>query len=172
LGALIISNCQQRFWAEFVELSIHIEYLECFYVEAVRLDTSIEVLLAVVSNGSIAGWVIWSKAQFVWAAIIAFSHLVTAIRPHLPYQKRVRSIEALNAELRDLLLDTEEKWYGVSEGLLTDTEIHDLTLEIKRRKQRAVNLYLSPLPLPYNRKYFSKAEKYATQQIKQSYLGG
>lgn len=152
-------------------MKVHVEYLECFYTEAIRLDTSIEILLAVVSNGSIAGWVIWSKAQFIWATIIATSHLVTAIRPHLPYQKRVRSIEALNAELKELLLDTEEKWYEVSEGLLTDVEIHRLTLEIKRRKQRAVNLYLSALPLPHNRKYLSRAGQCAIQHIKQTYPG-
>lgn len=167
-----IINCQERFWSEFTELKVHIEYLECFYLEAVRFDTSVEVFLAFVSNGSIAGWVIWSKAQFIWAAIIALSHLITAVRPQLPYQRRARNLGSLNSELVDLFLYSEEKWYAVSEGQLTDTEIHDLTLEIKRRKQKATNLYLSSSPLPGNKKYLAEAEAKTEKYFKQNYLGG
>ncbi|WP_019498733.1 hypothetical protein [Pseudanabaena sp. PCC 6802] len=71
-----------------------------------------------------------------------------------------------------MLLYAEEKWYAVSEGLLTDAEIHNLTLELKRRKQKAVNLYLSSSPLPDNKKYLTTAETKTEKYFKQNYLGG
>ena len=164
-------NYQQRFWVELIELKAHIYYLESFYLQAVRIETALETFLAVVSNASIAGWVIWSKAQFLWASIIALSHLISAIRPQLPFQKRVRNLEPLINELRDLSLYAEERWYEVSEGLLTNQEINKLTLEIQSRKQKVSNLYLSSIPLPINSKYLSEAGQLTQVYFQKRYPG-
>lgn len=154
-----------------VELQVHIFYLELFYLEAVRLDTSIEIFLAIVSNGSIAAWVIWSKAQFIWASIIALSQLVNAVKPYLPYQRRIRNLESLKIELTELLLQMEAKWYKVSDNQLTDEEIHSLTINMKQRKYQLTSLYLSTTPLPINRKYLAQAEQKANKYFTSNYLG-
>ncbi|MGK7878578.1 MAG: hypothetical protein AB4060_00515 [Crocosphaera sp.] len=137
-----------------------------------RFDTSIQVFLAVVSNGSIAAWVIWSKAQFIWALLIAFSQLVSAVKPYLPYQKRIRNLEPFKLELTNLLLRMEEKWYEIFEGQLTDKEIYTLTIEIKQEKTNLESRYLSTTPLPENKKYLDQAEEKANKYFKRNYFRG
>lgn len=153
-------------------MQIHIYYVDLFYRDAVTNNNYLDILLAIVSNGSIAGWLIWSKAQFVWAALVALSQLITAIRPHLPFQKRSRSLESLNIELTELLLYMEDKLYDVSEGKLNSEEIHHLTLEMQRRKQRALTFYLASDPLPENTKRLAIAQQKAKNFFQQKYLGG
>ncbi len=155
-----------------VQLRIDIFYLDCFYLEAVRFDTSIEIFLAIVSNGSIAAWVIWSKAQFIWASIIALSQLVNAIKPYLPYQRRVRNLEPLKIALTELLLQMEEKWYQVSEGQLSDEEIYSLIMELKRQQVKLTNFHLSMTPLPQNQNYFTQAEQKANEYFNLNYIRG
>ncbi len=137
-----------------------------------RLDTWIQIFLAVVSNGSIAAWVVWSKAQFIWAFIIALSQLVNAIKPYLPYQRRIRNLEPFKLELTNLLLRMEGKWYEIIEGQLNTQEIYTLTIEIKQEKANLESRYLSTTPLPENKKYLDKAQQKANNYFKRNYLGG
>lgn len=62
---------------------------------------------------------------------------------------------------------SERKWYAVSSGDLTDEEIHDLTFEVKRRKQEAEEEHLSK-PLPNKPGLREKAER-ETERYFQSF---
>lgn len=65
----------------------------------------------------------------------------------------------------------EVKYYKVADNQLTDEEIHNLTMEIKQRKNRLISLYLATSPLPLNRKYLTQAEQKADHYFTRNYLG-
>jgi hypothetical protein len=111
---------QYRFWQELVQLKINICYLQHFQLDAQSRENALNIFLAAASNGSIATWAIWGKASMLWAVIIGASQFVTAIRPYLPYQNRLKAVSALIRELEDLFLYAEHKWYSIAEGTLSN----------------------------------------------------
>lgn len=163
---------QQRFWNQLIQLKGHALYLNLYHLNSERMDNSLSILLAVASNGSIAGWAIWNKAQFIWAVIIAGAQLVNAIRNFLPYQRRMKSLAELAVEVQEILLFAESRWYSVSEGELTSRQIHDLILEIKRRENAAENKHLKRSPLPRKPRLVTAAEKLANEYFATMYGSG
>ncbi len=163
---------QRRFWQELVQLRIHIYYLQRYHVAQERYETHLNMFLAITSNGSIVTWAIWGEWPMVWAAIIGLSQLLNAIRPYLPYKRRMRAIAALNRELEDLALYAEHKWYAVSEGRLTDEQIHEETIELKRKKSKAEDIHLGSSPLPRNDDFLQEAERQAQTYFHMNYAVG
>ena len=54
------------------------------------LDTALNVILAIASSGSIAGWTIGDEYAIYWGGFIALSQRITAIKPLFPFQHTVR----------------------------------------------------------------------------------
>lgn len=68
-----IHEYQHRFWQELVQLRVHIYYLHQYHIAAERIETRLNMFLAITSNGSIATWAIWGKWPIVWTIIIGLS---------------------------------------------------------------------------------------------------
>ena len=92
------------------------------------------MVLAIASSSSIGAWAIWREYSWVWAGIIAFSQVVTAATPFLPYKKIIKSYSALIHELEDLMIKSESKWHAISDGKLTSSEINKARFYIRATK--------------------------------------
>lgn len=148
---------QERYWKELFQLKVHVNYLDIYLEKTEKFENSINIFLAITSSSSICGWVIWQKYGFVWAIIIAASQLVTAIKMYLPYKQRLKILSGLIHEFEELLHYCELKWYDVSEGKLTEEEIHNLQFEIRKRKNRSLKKHVGSTTLPEKNKYFEMA---------------
>lgn len=152
---------QQRYWKELYQLKVHLNYLELYMEDSEFKDKVVSVFLALTSSTSIAGWVIWQEAAIVWAVIIASSQVVSAIRGFLPYKSRLKALGGLVHEIEDLVLFAERKWFDVSEGRLTEEEIHELQYELRAKKTKALKKNLGNNILPEKPKLISKAQNSA-----------
>ena len=156
------SNYQERFWRELDQLKVHVFYLENYLEKTESTDRYLKMFLAIASNGSIAGWAIFQHLQMVWALIIAVSQLINAVKDHLPYSKRLKALNSLTNDLESLFLSMENHWFNVSEGKLTEEEIHKLQMKIKEQRRQIIQKHLGSQSLPHNEKLMKKAEE-ATQ---------
>jgi len=147
---------QEKYWKELTLLKTHILYLEEYLLQTENIEYKINWFLAISSNSSICGWAIWSKHSFIWALIIAGSQLINATKSFLPYKKRMKAIRSLLHDLDELMIFIESKWFQVSEGSLTNEEIHLLQMNIKKKKSRSIREHLIS-PLPEKKKYLNKA---------------
>ena len=156
---------QHRFWNELKAIKSEIEYLRLYLIEAERIDNSIKLTLAVASSGGIAGWALWrnQNLQIVWATLIAVSQVVNAINRFLPWEKRIKAIHGAKSELAGIFLFAEREWFSVSEGLLTIQEIHEITLDIKERRNSVLERYLGEVLLPDRNRFVKKAGSIADQ---------
>jgi hypothetical protein len=152
---------QERYWKELVQLKVHANYLDFYLLGTAQTSARIDGFLAISSSSSIGAWLVWRDWQFVWALVIAASQVINALKSHLPYWQRLKSLSGLVQEFDDLVLFAEERWFDVSEGRLSDEEIHRLHMEVKRRRSRLVNKHLGPVPLPFRDKMFRKAQEQA-----------
>ncbi|MEW6349057.1 MAG: hypothetical protein AB1646_08335 [Thermodesulfobacteriota bacterium] len=161
---------QERYWRELHQIKTHVIYLDEYFLRSEAIDTKVDAVLAVVSSGSIGGWAVWQQYQTLWALIIAASQVVTVLRRFLPYKKRLQMIPGLRRELEELFLFAEKRWYDVSEGILTQQQIHKLQCDIRERKARIQHQYRASTLLPDQADYLSKAKQRAVRYFKDFYL--
>ncbi len=117
---------QERYWNYLKEKRIYVYYLdaeaECSYI----VDKAVKIYCALSSSTSIAAWAVWSQYSFVWAALIAVSHVITAVYDLLPFSKKLKTAAPFIKELKQLCNRIEHDWFQVSSGKLTEEEINDL----------------------------------------------
>ncbi|MFC1542773.1 hypothetical protein ACFL4M_02670 [Pseudomonadota bacterium] len=163
---------QDKYWKELYQLKVHLNYLDLYMEDSEFKDKAINIFLALTSSSSIAGWVVWQEAAIVWAIIIASSQVVTAIKVFLPYKARLKSLGGVLHEIEDLMLYTEKKWFDVSEGKLTEEEIHELQFEIRTRKTKALKKHFGNNTVPEKSKLFNKAQESADIYFENFYSVG
>ncbi|MDD5065219.1 MAG: hypothetical protein PHQ35_10745 [Phycisphaerae bacterium] len=163
------SPYQDRYWKEFFQLRVHVDYLELYMEQSEFIDKTINIFLGITSSSSICGWVIWQKYSFVWAVIIAISQLVGAIKQFLPYQTRLKAVSGILRDFEELLIIAEMKWFDVSEGNLTEEEINKLQFDIRSKKTKALRKHLEINTLPTKGKLLKKAKQLAETYIKNFY---
>ncbi|KUO30543.1 hypothetical protein AVO52_18080 [Vibrio cholerae] len=152
---------QERYWREMDQLKVHVLYLELYLEKTINIDRAMNMFLAIASSGSIAGWVIWQPLSFLWGAIIAVSHAINAIKPYLPYAKRLRALHSASNELESVFIAMESEWFNVAEGQLTSEQIHSLQMKYKEKIRQISQKHLSSSALPENEKLLVKAKSTA-----------
>ena len=164
---------QRRFWSELVQLKAQACYLNLYHLQCVRDDTRLKVYLAIASSSSIGGWVIWRDLSFLWAAIVAIAQVLNAVRQYLPWEKRAAAVSELGRELADIVLTAEQRWYPIANGDVTEAEIHDSIMDLKRRLNEAEYRHLAGRPLPINEGHRSVAAERVREYFRTHYgLGG
>ncbi|MBR1091899.1 hypothetical protein JQ621_30940 [Bradyrhizobium manausense] len=162
-------DVQRRYWQELVDLKRDAIYIDLYQARTEIIDRNIGGLNAITSSASIGAWVIWKDLAFLWAAAIACSQVLQTLKEFLPYKKRLRSLNALSPELNGLCWSAENDWFKVSRGLLTEAEIHDLHMKLKKKKQDALQKAFPASSLPLVNPLIERAGK-ATQDYFQSYF--
>lgn len=159
---------QNQYWKELHQLKTHIGFIELQLEKAESVDRALKITLAVASSSSIGAWVIWNQLSWVWAGIIAFSQVISAISPYLPYKNRIKGYSSLLHELEELMIQAEFKWYSIAEGKLTASEINKARFNIRASKIKALKKHIQTT-IPSDSKLHQKAEESAIQYLKNFY---
>ena len=163
---------QLRYWNQLKEFRTHVIYLHLYAVKSQHIENTINITLAIASSSSIAAWAIWKDFQFIWAAIIAISQVISAIKPFLPYKQRKKAVYELSSALQAISLECEKGWHDVSEGILTESEIHNKCFELRDKAMKAEKKCLNSLILPPNDSLLHQSEVEADIYLKNNYNGG
>ena len=164
---------QEMYWTELVQLKSQSYYLDAYQIECERYDNLLKMFLAVVSSSSIATWAIWQRFGMLWGGIIAVSQVLNAIKSFLPWERRTREIASLGKNLADVLLCAEQNWYAVAAGELTERQIHNLVIDLRRRRNDAENTHLQGHSLPVKDKHRTTAAKRTKEYFRVNYgIGG
>ena len=158
-----------KFWNQLKELKVHSYYVHNYAVTQNKYDQTVNIFLAITSSSSIAAWALWKEYDFVWACIIAASQVIVAIKPLLPYKKRMEALNNLGDALAQLSLLAEKDWYFVSESIWSEEEIHSKWAELKSKSLAAERKALSGLTLPKNTSALAVAEKEADTYLQSTY---
>jgi len=163
------SSCQQRYWKMFVEARVHTGYLYHFGVQSEKIDKAVNIFLAVTSSSSIAAWALWKEFTWIWPLLIAAAQVVSAVKPFLPYDKRRKAVVLLSSEFQSICLQIESKWFSVAEGLLSEQQIHEETINFKNQILKAERRFLDGEILPRKPKLLELAENEAKISIENHY---
>jgi hypothetical protein len=153
---------QLRFWKEFYQLKVHVNYVELHLQRTEMIDRSLKMFLAISSSASIGAWVIWKELAILWACVIAASQVVNIVRSYLPYKERLKALSGLLGDIEELVIYMEMKWIEVSSGKLSDEEINKLRYDIRMKKHKSLKKHFPGTVIPENKKLLSKAEDSAS----------
>ena len=143
-----MSYYQGLYWRELTQLKEQSLYLYEYVGNDSKYDFWLSVVLALTSSGSIAAWAIWQKYTMLWAIIVAVGHVVNAVSHLLPFKKRVKALSKLSSEIDSLYLQMESNWFDVSEGKLSEEEIHKKLMHFKSMRQAACDKILNDMYVP------------------------
>ena len=148
---------QEQYWKEIYQLKTHIGFLELLLERAEMKDRGLKIVAAIASSSSIGAWAIWKEYSYLWAGIIAFSQVMSAVTPYFPYKRQIKAYSSLLHELEELMIQAEFKWHSVSEGELTKAEIHKIRFDIRTAKRKSLKKHIQTT-IPTDSKLHAKAE--------------
>lgn len=139
---------QELYWKEFFRLNFHVCYLELLLGRTEFTDRALKIFLAITSSVSIGGWAIWREYAAIWGFFIAASQVVNAIRPYLPYKKRLRALSGLLNDLEELLVQVESRWLDISSGEHTESKIRELVNNLRTCRMKAIKKHFPENSIP------------------------
>jgi hypothetical protein len=133
---------QQLYWRELGELATAFCYYRLLRNRLTRTNQTIGILKAVAASGTIAAWAIWQQAALLWAAIIAASQLIDAVKDVIPFQKDHRAASDLVHTLDNIFIDAQFEWENIFTGRVPRNEILDRRQKLMRLRIEAEHKYL------------------------------
>ena len=111
---------------------------KCFYIERLiernQIYNKVIVgFLTVTTLGSVSAWAIWDKFPMVWAAIIASSQVVSALRPVFSFEKRIKYLIEIRSILCDIELEFEQLYSDFNSFNKNDEEAVKCFFLLKKR---------------------------------------
>lgn len=162
-------DMQSRYWKYLVQIKAWIFYIDFYTDNSYKWDKRVNVFLAITSSSSIAAWVIWNEYGFIWALLIAISQVINAIKPHLPFSKRIESLGHLSSQLQVLFNKADYHWYKVSNGELSENKINELLFELRNQYTETVSKTLETEPLPDREDFKILADTKADEYFQRTY---
>ena len=152
-------NMQERYWYTMVQAKFSCHYLDLHYEKSVQRDRCLNIFLAIMSCGGIAGWAIWNHFAIAWAILVALSQVITAILHFIPYAKRVEELFKYGWELSEISRKMEYNWLAVASGDFSASEVNELIDNAKQETNAVSYKYLNKDCLPRNAKITGKADR-------------
>jgi hypothetical protein len=175
-------DVQRRYWQEFLDLKRDAFYIAAYHARTESIDRYISGFTAFASSSAVAGWILWRERvtfwgiivdfSFVWMLIIMISQVINAVKEYLPYSKRLHSLSSLSNDFNSLVLIMENDWYKVSRGLLTEGEINELHMDMKRKKHEATAKSFPNTSLPPNKRLLARADADTQLYVDTYFFGG
>lgn len=164
-----MSKTVDQYWDSMNEFKAHCYYVHGYLVRSESWNRRIEIYLAVTSSVSIGGWAVWREHSFFWAILIAASQVVNAIKNYLPFSKRVQPLRGLSYAFDELFIDLEDDWFSISEGELTEKEIHAKTIDFKRKVGALWKKHVGELTIPPDDKLLKESTAIARNYFLEKY---
>ena len=157
---LVTKNYQEKYWHLMGEIKTQSIYFSKFLGRLEKINKTIEMILAIISTGSLGGLIIYRQFAVIWIFIIVFAQILSAIKPYFQYPKWIKICYAMIINLNNLFLYTNHYWFQVSEGFLTEKEIHKFIIKIAKRRHNFQSQYFIDTIIPIKK----RIEKYANNE--------
>lgn len=110
-----MAKIKEQLKKEIYDCRFHADLMSLKVKELRTYDTSLNVVLAIASSGSIASWTIWDEYAIYWGSLIALSQLITALKPIFPFHKHVHTLNHRCYKQELLFLELIEMWQNLND---------------------------------------------------------
>ena len=160
-----------QYWDFMFTKKYELIYLGMQRHRYILIERISNIVLAIISTGSLAGLLITGELKVLLAVLLGLTQIYTAAKPFLPFESRSRELGAEVSALTVLYSRIEKEWLLVYEGKLSDEEINNKKYEYMEEWVRIDSQYFQNDSLPRNEKMRDAATQEAILYFKQS-IGG
>lgn len=146
-----------QYWAMMTQKKYHLFYLGYHLNLYVKIDRWMNIILAVISTGSLVGLFTSDTYQKLLAVILALTQVVTAASPYLPFEKRIKELDKGIALLTQAYTAIEKDWNTINIEDSNDAEINEKLYEHVRKWEDIDGEILKRDSLPFVEKFYNKA---------------
>ena len=140
------------------QMKFHLVYLGYHYHRYITIERWTNIILAIVSTGSLAG-LFTSSFQKIWAIILVLTQVITAAKPYLPFSTRIKELDKGISSWSIIYNEVEKQWKDVSTGIYDDNKINEIIYDYEKKWNTVDAGVLKGDSLPRIKKYIERADK-------------
>lgn len=152
-----------RYWSLMSEKKFSLIYLGLHYKINVKIERWLDIILAIVSTGSLGALFVLEKYQFIWSIILALTQILTAARPYFPYHYRMLELEKGLFSLNPIYNEIEKRWFEIQNGMLAEEQINELYYEFQEKWDELDCKILTKDSLPRRKRFINIADEEKNQ---------
>lgn len=116
-------DTRERYFA-YMETTIYDgNYLSLLFQKYHSIRRTIDIILAILSGGSLAAWLLYNNFAFWYATVIVFTQIATAVLPVFEVIKHEEALRQATLEFQPVLRQAEAGWRRIDRENLSEEEI-------------------------------------------------
>lgn len=161
---------REKIWRELINIKFKVYYIELIIEKYQKKDRYISIFLSVISLSSVSAWTLWEwgAMQYVWAALIAISNILVAVRPFFPYSKYAKNLIEKYPKIQDIQLAYEKLWYQVENDLIEEKHLAEQYFQL-RKEQNDVFCPTEGIVYSEDKRVIREAEKKIEIYLKENF---
>jgi hypothetical protein len=160
---------QAQYWKFLVQLKADSIYTGQYVIHDEKINNGINIFNALVASGSVSTWAIWQRLDWLWAALVAATQVLSVLKQHLPFKKRIEPLRKTAYFYEELYIEAERKWHDVASGALSESEINKLLFDLKSKQSQAWKKNMDNLSIPLNPRIQRKSDEVTADYFRSTY---
>ena len=140
-------DATDRYWNLFCQIHAKKIFINKVLIRNRLIDKWLNSILAIASSSAIASWAFYQNYPLFWSAVIVISQVITALKPILPLNNNIESLENIKLSISLLQLEMENKWFLIENSMLEFKEINDLVISFQKEILTLEDLHLKKVDL-------------------------
>ena len=112
-GECVVKN---SIWHSVLDADFNARYWKTLVVRYSKREKSLQIFLAIMASGTVAGWGVWNDIPYLWKALSGISAIVAITLPILNQQKTIEEMSYLSGKWGELRIEYEGLWLQVKDS--------------------------------------------------------
>lgn len=129
-------------WERLLLADINMRYFGYLSRDYYRLDLGSKCFLAVMSSGTVGGWLVWNDplqypiGTIFWRTLSGVSAILAVVIPIVNFTKKLEVVLRLKAEWQRVMSEYDILWLRVESGSVDDKQTLALLEELRKEESK------------------------------------
>lgn len=101
---------REQIWISMLHADLNVEYWPLIAHRLSLKNKLVKIILALMSSGTVASWLIWLEYTALWQSLSAATALLSVAYPLLNYEKSIETCKDLVAKWAEVRQELEALW--------------------------------------------------------------
>lgn len=129
---------------------------------------TINIVLGVASIGSISGWLVSHKFEWLWAIVLFFVEIIRQVEPFFDFKKVTEDLKSKRLTLAILLTEYESLFHKLNYNLITINDAIELNQKLNERQETAQD-FPNNLKVNFDKRHSVRADELVKLYLQKNY---
>lgn len=136
-------DARDRYFALMANVIYESNYLYLLYQKHHRRYQTIECVMAILSGGSLAAWLLYNKLAICYASVIVLTQIINSILPYFEIAKREEALKHATTEFQPVTRQAEIGWRRIDSENLPEKDIEAMMQLLELSEANVLDKMLS-----------------------------